>query len=150
MNSGARVAAVALAALLGAGCGLDGALHQLRTEPLLEAPPGAVELLRTDQDGTSFGFGTPARVEILWGVPDEAAALEWYLAQHGDTYGLRGLGLRPRWSGSRTIADMGVVAVVAPYASLADVAWQTMIGVQEEAAAWDGALVLVRVSSTGP
>ncbi len=32
---------------------------------MLDAPLGEVELLYTEADGTTFGFGTPASIEVI-------------------------------------------------------------------------------------
>lgn len=137
---------VALALAL-VGCSNADLLPVLRTEPLLAAPAGAVELARTEQDGTSFGFGTPARVQVLWGVEDARRTAQGYLLVVGETYDLDPNG-EDHWLGGRTVDDQRVNVSVGAWDGLDSVRWAIMVTEQADVAPWDGEVVSVSVSSS--
>ena len=150
MKFGVLGAALFLVAVLVPACSLDAARERLGEEPMLGAPPDALELLRTEIAGTSLGFGTPARIEIVWGVDDTDAAADWYLREHADRYDLDRQVDRAHWLGQRAAGDMTVTTALRVSSSIADLPWETMLGAEGDAGAWDGPVVMVRVSSTGP
>lgn len=139
---------LALATLLAtSACGYDQALDAILDEPILDPPPGATELLRTETAGTSFGFGTPARVEVVWGLRDAEETTTWYLHEHADPYRLARQGTEDRWLGTRAgeVAMSVSVAVVRDSAGLDGGA---LIGGRAEELAWEGPVAVARVSST--
>lgn len=144
----ARVAAALLVALLLSACSGDDRLPILRDEPVLAAPPGAVELARSETGGDRWPVGTAARVQILWGVHDAEAAVDWYLDNHGDTYALD-LNHDEEWLGGRAVGETGIAAHVRLWEELDDVRWGTYHFEQDQVDPWDGPVVAVSVSTGG-
>lgn len=141
----ALVVAVIVAAT--SACGHDRALAVIGEDPILDPPPGATELMRSETAGTAIGFGTPARVEVVWGVTDADEAVEWYLRERGEAYGLVRQGNEERWHGGRD----GVLAVtvsISVVPGVADLDEGTLIGGPLEDLSWDGPVAVARVSST--
>lgn len=141
-----RAAGVVLVlGVVASACSNSSRLETLRAEPVLEPPPRAVELSRTETGGTSVGFGSSARVEVIWGIagsPEDTA--EWYVAEMGDLYGLDQQGTELRFIGRRTAGDIGVGVTVHALKSLSEVRWEAD---PADAAAWDGPVVVARASS---
>ena len=150
MNVGRLRSALVVIAVVISGCSLGATLERLREEPMLGTPPEARELLRTEIAGTKFGFGTSARVEIVWGMVDVDEVTGWYLQEHGDRYGLNRQAHSMHWLGERAVGDMTVTTSVQVLSGIADLQWESMIGAEEDVGAWDGPVLAVRVSSTGP
>jgi hypothetical protein len=122
----------------------------MRTDPILEPMPGAVELAKSETAGTKFAFGTPARVEVVWGVPVAAVeAADYYLERYGEGYRLRQHPNDLLWSGSHSVERVGIGVSVRVYGSLDEVEWDTQL--TEETAVtvdWEGTVVVVGVSSS--
>lgn len=129
-----------------AGCGNDHLVEALRNEPILQQPPGGVELATTEITGSRVGFETPARVEVVWGIDDRMATAEWYLAQFDAGYDLD-LNEEDQWLGGRQVDEIGVNVSVRALPGLADATWDTMITQEQDVASWDGPVVVVRASS---
>ena len=129
-----------------AGCGNDDLVQALRGEPILDQPPGGVELAVSEVAGSDVGFETPARVEVIWGIEDRAAAADWYLTQFGAGYDLD-LNEQDQWLGGRQADGVRVNVSVRTLAGLADAKWDSMVTEQGEVAAWDGPMVVVRASA---
>lgn len=134
--------------IVAAACTRQGVLAELTDEPLLGTPPDGVELVRTETAGSSVGFQSPARIEIIWGVPDDEVALAWYLEQFGEQYRLAQQGTEPRYLGGRDAGEIGVTASVRTFPSMGDIKWDALIA-EEAPLDWDGPVVVVRVSSDG-
>lgn len=140
-------AVVVVVVLAVVGCSNADLLPVLRDEPLLAAPAAAVELARTEQDGTTLLFGTPARVEVLWGVVDARQTSRGYLQVLGDTYDLR-RNQDDQWLGGRTTAGQRVNISVRAWDGLDDVRWATMVTTEDAVAPWGGEVVSVSASSS--
>jgi hypothetical protein len=143
-----RAVGVVALLLVVAGCSHQAALETLRREPIVQAPPGAVELLRTETAGATVGFGTPARVEVVWGVADGEETLDWYLTGFTDEYDLDEQGRPPRYLGGRAEDDTSVNVFVQVHSNSAEVPWDTLIGDPALAEPWDGAIAVARASSS--
>ncbi len=128
------------------GCSNGDLLETLRAEPILQQPPGGVELATSETAGSSVGFETPARVEVIWGIDDPTATADWYLAEFGASYDLD-LNEADQWLGGRQAGDVRVNVSVRTWSGLADAKWDTMTTEVDDVASWDGPVVVVRASS---
>lgn len=144
----ARIVTVGLVGLLALllGCTNADVLPVLEVEPVLEQPPGAVELARTLTDGSTVGFETPARVETVWGVDDVDATADWYLDTVGEIYDLD-LNDTAEWLGGRRVDDVRVNVAVRAWQGLDEVRWDTLVAERDDVAEWPGPVVVARASS---
>lgn len=134
--------------LLLSACSGDDRLAVLRDEPLLIAPPGGVELARSETGGDRWPVETAARAQILWGVEDLGAAADWYLANHSDSYGLAP-NQDDEWLGRRAVDETVITAHVRLWEGLDEVRWGIYRFEQDQVDPWDGQVVAVSVSSGG-
>ena len=143
---------VAVLAVMGLGVGVcvyDPELAAMRREPILEPPPGAVELGRSEQESQTFLLPVEAQVEVAWGLPGSVEeATRWYLDRYADMYSLRPRLRVVGWSGGRSIEpDFGVGVSVTLYESLDAVEWtDNRLAEQAKASSWDGVVAIVGVS----
>lgn len=118
----------------------------LRAEPILTSPPGGVELSRTDIPGSTFGFGTPARAEVVWGVAELDVATDWYLDEFEQVYDLRP-NTPGQWFGTRQTDGIPVRVGVTAAPTLDDVSSGSLLVEPEDVAEWSGPVVVVGASS---
>lgn len=137
-------AVVAVVALV--GCTNGDRLAVLRDEAILGPPEGAVELARTESGGRSVGFGTPARVEVVWGVDDAAAAGQAQVDRYGVDYDLQE-NTAGEWLGTRPDGDEAVNVSVRAWDGLSAVRWDTMTTEEADVDPWPGEVLVVRASS---
>lgn len=133
--------------LLGA-CSGDNLLPILRQEPLLTPPMGAVELARSETGGSRWPVETAARLQVLWGVDDTGAAVDWYLDNHAGTYSLD-LNQDEEWLGRRVVDGNLIAAHVRLWDGMQDVRWGTYRFEHEGVDPWEGPVVAVGVSRGG-
>jgi hypothetical protein len=80
------VSAGLVAAGLWVVCVYDPELETLRSQPIMQAPPGGARLAYYEQASSEW-FSVRASVEVVWGVPDTIDEVEaWYLDTFGDRY----------------------------------------------------------------
>ncbi|MBY5162933.1 hypothetical protein [Salsipaludibacter albus] len=128
-----------------AGCSRSGRLPTLAAEPILTQPPGATELDRTEIAGSTFGFGTPARVEVVWGVDDVDDTTDWYLDEFGEVYGLE-LNTPGTFYGTRRADDIGIRAGLTVAPSIGEVG-PGMAADPDDLPDWSGPVAVARVAS---
>ena len=127
----------------------DPELAAMRREPILEPPPGAVELGRSEQESQTFLLPVEAQVEVAWGLPGTIEdATRWYLDRYADMYSLQPRLRVVGWSGGRSVEPgFGVGASVTLCESLDAVEWTDFeLEEQAKASSWDGVVAVVRVS----
>jgi hypothetical protein len=147
MGGTGRIVLVLATLLATSACGYDRALAAVADEPILGPPPGARELLRSETAGSAIGFGTPARVEVVWGLRDAEEAAAWYLREHAGPYQLSRQGTEDRWLGTRA-GEVAMTVSVTVVRDVADLGVGALIGGPAEEQSWDGPVAVARVSST--
>ncbi|MBY5161496.1 hypothetical protein [Salsipaludibacter albus] len=142
-----RMLVAGMAAALLAACGsVGGQVATLRELPLLEPPAGAEELGRIEAEGTTVGTGSPARVEVVWGVEDMDSA-EAHVAEHGVAWDFRAT-VVGEWTGGRPVDGQPVSGYVRTWEDLDAVDWDSVVIDREELDPWAGPVVVVRVSTS--
>lgn len=139
--------ALGLALALVAACAASGnQVATLRELPILQPPEGARELGRIEAEGTSVGSGSPARVEVVWGVEDGLATAEAHVAEHQRDWDLRPT-VDGEWSGARPVDGQPVTAYIRTWEDLDAVGWDSVVIDRAELGPWGGPVVVVRVST---
>ncbi len=147
-TTAARVLVLGLALVLLGACGASGGrVAMLRELAILQPPDGAQELGRIEAEGTSVGTGSPARVEVVWGVEDGMETAETHVAQHGVEWNFRGT-VDGEWTGAQPIDGQPVSAYVRTWEDLDEVDWGSVVIDRAELVPWGGPVVVVRVSTS--